>query len=91
MIIKYLFRVYLFLICFFLISLSGVSFLFASLAFLSCTKKSPPPKIRNRGRGFLLYGTAAYAGVISRGSGSVGNEGNVGRCESSLNSFDSVR
>jgi hypothetical protein len=87
--IYFLFVSYLLLICFFLISLPGVSFLFASLAFLSCTKKSPPPTIGNRGRGFLSYGTAAYAGVISRGS--VGSGGNIGRCESSLNALDSVR
>lgn len=90
MIIKYLFRVYLFLICFFLISLSGVSFLFASLTFLSCTKKIPAPHNWKWGTRTCVR-TTAYAEVIIRGSGSVGNEGNVGRCEFSLNSFDSVR
>jgi hypothetical protein len=94
MIIKYLFRVYLFLIYFLF-----VSFLFRYRAFLSylqvwrffpAQKKIPAPHNWKWGTRTCVR-TTAYAEVIIRGSGSVGNEGNVGRCEFSLNSFDSVR
>ena len=69
-----------------------VSFLFRYRAFLSylqvwrffLAQKNPRPHNWKGGRGFVLYGTAAYAGVITRGS--VGSGGNT-----LATSFDSVR